>query len=49
MAGEDVELHVFRRDELQILTVTLAREPAMQYKVVVEAGKHAGRSRWLGQ
>jgi len=47
--GDSVELHVFRRDELQILTVKLAREPAMQYKVVVEAGKHAGRSRWLGQ
>jgi len=48
-AGDRVELHVFRRDELQVLPVTLAREPAVQYKVSVEAGKHAGRARWLGQ
>jgi len=48
-AGDQVELHVFRRDELQVLPVTLAREPAVQYKVSVEAGKHAGRARWLGQ
>ncbi|MBV8273161.1 MAG: M61 family metallopeptidase [Cupriavidus sp.] len=48
-AGDRTELHVFRRDELQVLRVTLAREPAVQYKVSVEAGKHAGRTRWLGQ
>lgn len=47
--GDRAELHVFRRDELQVLPVTLAREPATQYKVKLEAGKHAGRSRWLGQ
>ncbi|MGX0621877.1 putative metalloprotease with PDZ domain [Cupriavidus metallidurans] len=48
-AGDRVELHVFRRDELQVLPVTLAREPAVQYKVSVETGKHVGRARWLGQ
>jgi len=48
-AGDRTELHVFRRDELRVLPVTLAREPAVQYKVSVEAGKHAGRTRWLGQ
>ncbi|WP_454765089.1 M61 family metallopeptidase [Cupriavidus campinensis] len=47
--GDAAELHVFRRDELQVLPVTLAREPAMQYKVTVEPGKHAARTRWLGQ
>ncbi|WP_423192484.1 M61 family metallopeptidase [Cupriavidus sp. H18C2] len=47
--GDRAELHVFRRDELQVLPVTLAREPATQYKVKVEAGRHAGRARWLGQ
>ncbi len=39
------QLHLFRRDELQVLPVTLAREPAMQYKVNVEPGKHAARAR----
>ena len=48
-AGDRAELHVFRRDELQVLQVTLAREPATQYKVKLEAGKHLGRARWLGQ
>lgn len=47
--GDAVQLHLFRRDELQVLPVTLAREPAMQYKVNVEPGKHAARTRWLGQ
>lgn len=47
--GDRTELHVFRRDELQVLPVTLAREPATQYTVSVESGKHAGRARWLGQ
>ncbi|WP_137928337.1 M61 family metallopeptidase [Cupriavidus sp. 2SB] len=47
--GDEVALHVFRRDELHVLPVTLAREPATQYKVSVEADKHAGRARWLGQ
>jgi predicted metalloprotease with PDZ domain len=47
--GDRAELHVFRRDELQVLPVTLAREPASQYKVKLEPGKHAGRARWLGQ
>lgn len=47
--GDTVELHVFRRDELQVLPVTLAREAAVQYKVTVDAGKHAARTRWLGQ
>lgn len=46
--GDRAELHVFRRDELQVLPVTLAREPAVQYKVSVESGKHAARVRWLG-
>jgi hypothetical protein len=32
-----------------VLPVTLAREPAVQYKVSVETGKHVGRARWLGQ
>ncbi|WP_238265300.1 M61 family metallopeptidase [Cupriavidus pauculus] len=47
--GDAVTLHVFRRDELQVLPVTLAREPVAQFKVKIEAGKHAGRARWLGQ
>ena len=47
--GDRAELHVFRRDELQVLPVTLAREPATQYKVSLDPGKHAGRTRWLGQ
>ncbi|SOY51495.1 M61 family metallopeptidase [Cupriavidus taiwanensis] len=47
--GDRVELHAFRRDELQALPVTLAREPAAQYKLKPEGGRHAARSRWLGQ
>lgn len=47
--GDRVELHAFRRDELQALPVTLAREPAAQFKLKAEGGRHAARSRWLGQ
>ncbi|MEM5278538.1 M61 family metallopeptidase [Cupriavidus taiwanensis] len=48
-SGDRIELHAFRRDELQVLPVTLAREPAAQYKLKAEGGRHAARSRWLGQ
>ncbi|SOY83785.1 putative Peptidase M61, glycyl monoaminopeptidase [Cupriavidus taiwanensis] len=47
--GDRIELHAFRRDELQALPVTLAREPAAQFKLKAEGGRHAARSRWLGQ
>ncbi|MCY1291341.1 hypothetical protein D9M70_405270 [compost metagenome] len=47
--GDRVDLHAFRRDELQVLPVTLAREPAAQFKVKLADGRHAARSRWLGQ
>ncbi|NUO88293.1 MAG: M61 family metallopeptidase [Cupriavidus sp.] len=47
--GDRIELHAFRRDELQALAVTLAREPAAQFKLKAEGGRHAARSRWLGQ
>ncbi|MNT43942.1 hypothetical protein D3C72_1804390 [compost metagenome] len=47
--GDRLDLHAFRRDELQVLPVTLAREPAAQFKVKLDAGRHAARSRWLGQ
>ncbi|SCU74465.1 hypothetical protein CNECB9_180001 [Cupriavidus necator] len=47
--GDRIELHAFRRDELQARPVTLAREPAAQFKVKLESGRHAARSRWLGQ
>jgi len=46
--GDRAELHVFRRDELQVLPLTLAREPAAQFKVSLETGRHASRTRWLG-
>lgn len=48
-AGDRTEVHVFRRDELQVLPVKLGREPATQYRVTVEEGRHALRARWLGQ
>lgn len=48
-AGDSVPLHVFRRDELHVLPVTFAREPATQYRVTLEPGRHAMRARWLGQ
>ncbi|SOZ57480.1 putative Peptidase M61, glycyl monoaminopeptidase [Cupriavidus taiwanensis] len=47
--GDRIELHAFRRDELLALPVTLAREPAAQFKLKAEGGRHAARSRWLGQ
>ncbi|NOV26142.1 M61 family peptidase [Cupriavidus necator] len=47
--GDRIEVHAFRRDELQVLPVTLAREPAAQYKLKPEGARHAARSRWLGQ
>ncbi|MBY4949834.1 M61 family metallopeptidase [Cupriavidus respiraculi] len=48
-AGDSAPLHVFRRDELHVLPVTFAREPATQYRVTLEPGRHAMRARWLGQ
>ncbi|SPR98368.1 M61 family metallopeptidase [Cupriavidus taiwanensis] len=47
--GDRIEVHAFRHDELQVLPVTLAREPAAQFKLKPEGGRHTARSRWLGQ
>lgn len=47
--GDRAEVHVFRRDELQVLPLTLAREPATQYSLTLADGRHALRARWLGQ
>jgi len=47
--GDRVEVHAFRRDELQVLPLTLAREPAAQYKVSLESGRHAQRTHWLNR
>jgi len=46
--GDSVELHVFRRDELMALPLTLAREPATQMTLKLEEGRHPARGRWLG-
>ncbi|CAG2156974.1 hypothetical protein LMG31506_05871 [Cupriavidus yeoncheonensis] len=48
-AADPVTLHVFRRDELHVLPLTLAREPAAQHKLSLESGRHAARTRWLGR
>ncbi|KWR88581.1 M61 family metallopeptidase [Cupriavidus sp. IDO] len=47
--GDRIEVHAFRRDELQVLPLTLAREPAAQYKVSLESGRHAQRTHWLNR
>ncbi|WP_059415890.1 M61 family metallopeptidase [Cupriavidus basilensis] len=48
-AGDRAECHVFRRDELHVLPLTFAREPAAQYTVTAEGGRQPMRARWLGQ
>ncbi len=47
--GDSAECHVFRRDELHVLPLTFAREPAVQYTVTAEGGRQAMRARWLGR
>lgn len=45
--GDVVALHVFRRDELHPLQVTLAREAATEYRLVFEGDRNPLRDRWL--
>ncbi|KAA0179126.1 M61 family metallopeptidase [Cupriavidus gilardii] len=55
-AGDTVPCHLFRRDELHVLPVTFAPEPATEYRLQLEEGddrrqrgRHPLRARWLGQ
>lgn len=48
-AGDTVPCHVFRRDELHALTVTLAREPATEYKLKLGEARDPARIRWLSR
>ena len=47
-AGETVEAHAFRRDELIIRRVRLAEAPADSTRLVVDGKKNALRTAWLG-